>query len=136
MGTMQLRSNVTIEMSDFVGGVSRLDTDEIEQLLTEIGMVLARRKAVSVSNRESELLKKIGSSLPANVQNRYNSLQTKSVNGQLGESEHQEYLGLIKIVENADVERLQHLIELARLRGVTLDKVMAQLGIRTPSAYA
>jgi hypothetical protein len=44
--------------------------------------------------------------------------------------EHEELLVFIDRIELADAERMQHLIALAQLRGVSVDTLMEQLGIR------
>jgi hypothetical protein len=49
--------------------------------------------------------------------------------------EHQELLALVDHIEQADVERVQTLIELALQRNVTVTTLMAELGINRP-AYA
>ena len=46
------------------------------------------------------------------------------------EDELQELIRLTDEVERLNVERLKHLLELAHLRGVTLDEVIEQLGMR------
>jgi len=48
---------------------------------------------------------------------------------QLTETEHQELLALIDVVENANAERLKYLADLAKLRGVSLRQVMSALNI-------
>ncbi len=63
------------------------------------------------------------------MQRRYDQLNTKLHEEQLTSEEHQELLALIDPVELADAERLKHLIELAQLRGVSLDTLMDELGI-------
>lgn len=135
MATVQLKSEVNIEVEELIGGVSQLDTIEIEHLLSEISMILAQRKAESLPNRESVLLRLIGEGLPENLQSRYDLLQQKLLAEQMTPEENQELLGLIDIVEAADAERLKHLIELSQLRQVTLDELMIQLGIQPPPAH-
>ncbi|MCY7391468.1 MAG: hypothetical protein LH647_08220 [Leptolyngbyaceae cyanobacterium CAN_BIN12] len=49
---------------------------------------------------------------------------------------HEELLTLINVVEQADGDRLQHLIELAQLRQVPLRELMHQLGIHPPAVHA
>ena len=51
----------------------------------------------------------------------------------LTSDEHQELLYLIDQIEKANVERVKHLAELARIRGTTLAAVMKDLDIRTPA---
>lgn len=135
MATVQLKSQIHIELSDLIGGVSQLDTAEIEQLLTEIGNILARRKATSLPERESYLLQAINQGVEKEIQVRYDELQKKLLAEQITPNEHVELLSLVDIVENADAERLQHLIELSQLRQISLDTLMAQLGIHQPPAH-
>ncbi|MGF1567543.1 MAG: hypothetical protein ACFCVD_05670 [Nodosilinea sp.] len=50
--------------------------------------------------------------------------------------EHPELLQLIDVVEQADAARIEALVELAQLRGVTLPDLMTQLGLQPPTVYA
>jgi hypothetical protein len=43
--------------------------------------------------------------------------------------EHQDFLKLIDIVEQADGDRLQHLIQLSQLQNISLSELMEQLQI-------
>lgn len=135
MTTVQLKSEVNIDVKDLIGGVSELDTRDIEHILAEIGMILAQRKASSLPKRETELLQKIGAGIAEVIQSRYDVLQTKLLAEQITPDEHRELLDLIEIVEAADAERLRYLIELAQLRKVSLDELLSQLGIHHPPAY-
>lgn len=135
MTTVQLKSEIKIEINELIGGVAQLETQEIEQLLSTLSLMLAQRKVPSLPARESTLLQKIGEGLPDNIQHRYDDLQRKLLAAQLTDDEHEELLNLIDIAEQADADRLQALIELAQLRAVTLDQVINQLGIHPPPAY-
>jgi hypothetical protein len=44
-------------------------------------------------------------------------------------NEHQDLLKLIDIVEQADCDRLQHLLQLSQLRNISLTELMQQLDI-------
>jgi hypothetical protein len=83
---------------------------------------------------ETELLQKINRGLPKATQSRYNELRAKLRQGTINSQQHQELLVLIDIVEQADAERLQHLIQLSQLRQVSLSDLMHQLGIHPPAA--
>jgi hypothetical protein len=98
--------------------------------------MLAQRKAASLPELEANLLQAINQGLPESTQHRYNELQAKLQNDAIAPAEHQELLRLIDVVEQADAERLQALVELAQLRGVTLPALMAQLGLQPPTVYA
>jgi hypothetical protein len=82
---------------------------------------------------EAELLSKINQGLPPDIQQRYGELVAKRKAETLTPDEHQELLGLVGQIEKADVERIKHLIDLARLRGISLTALMKDLGIRTPT---
>ncbi|NOX63951.1 MAG: STAS/SEC14 domain-containing protein [Chloroflexi bacterium] len=116
--------------------ISDLDTPHLEEFLPEVSLLLAQRKAARLSKRESELLIKINQGLPVEMQERYDELMDKLRNGDISASEHQELLRLVDQIEQADAERLQYLIELARLRNISVDELMAQLGIHPPAVYA
>ena len=135
MTIVQVKSEVNIEIDELIGGVSQLATRDIEQLLSALSIMLAQRKVSSLPARESVLLQKIAESVADTVQDRYDMLQAKLLTEQITLDEHAELLDLIDIVEQADADRLQALIELAQLREITLDEVMAQLGIHPPPAY-
>ncbi len=76
---------------------------------------------------EVELLQKISQRLPPEVRKRYDELNAKLHEETITPEEHQELLQLVDRVELADAERLQHLIELARIRNVSVDTLMNQL---------
>ncbi len=85
---------------------------------------------------ENTLLQKIAETLPTAIQQRYNELRAKLQAETLTPVEHQELLDLIAIVEQFDVDRLQHLIALAQLRQVPLPELLTQLKIFPPAVYA
>jgi hypothetical protein len=79
---------------------------------------------------ETELLQQINCGLPADIRQRYDALNAKLHDETITPQEHAELLALIDRIELADAERMQRLITLARLRGVSVDTLMRQLGIR------
>jgi hypothetical protein len=135
MPKVQVDSQIDIDLNEVLDGVAHLDTSDLEQFVQQVNLLLARRKAPSLHKREAELLRQINQGLPPGVRQRYQELNTKLEAEALTLEEHQELLQLIEQVENADGKRLQHLIELAHLRGISLDELMQQLNIH-PQAYA
>lgn len=63
---------------------------------------------------------------------RCSELNIKRRTGVLTDAEHEELLELIEQIEAAQVERLAHLAELAHLRGMSLPKLMDDLGLEPP----
>jgi hypothetical protein len=62
------------------------------------------------------------------VQNRFAALLEKRDALTLNDAEHAELLKLTDTIENLEAKRVIRLGELARLRGVTLERLMHDLG--------
>lgn len=130
MSTVQVISEVNIDLNKLLEGVAQLDLNELEQFAFNINSLVARRKAPSLPKREAELLQQINQGLTQADRQRYTTLNQKLLDETVTPAERQELRLLIEQIERFDVERLAHLIELAQLRGISLDALMTQLGIR------
>lgn len=86
------------------------------------------------SNAEIDLSHQINQDLPEATRLRFRALKEKRDAAILTPTEYEELLAIIDQIEAHDVERLRALIALAQLRGITLDELMAQLGIHAPPA--
>ena len=104
-----------------------------------MSLLLARRKAPSLSAKETELLQAINRGVPAEIQQRYDSLRTKLRSETITSEEHEELLILVETIEQADAERLESLIVLSQLRQISLPDLIKQLGFSRrrfmPKAY-
>lgn len=78
---------------------------------------------------ELELLQKINQALPSELQKQYNGLSAKMRSQTITAEEHQDLLKLIDVVEQADGDRLQYLIQLSQLRNISLAELMKQLQV-------
>ena len=88
---------------------------------------------VRLTSEESRLLIAINQGLTEPEWHRYRALIARRDAGTITELERDELIYLCDRLELLHAERLEKLAELARLRGVTLDQVMDQLGIRRPA---
>lgn len=130
MSTIQITSQVSTE--DLLHGVDSLPTEELEQFVTRVLALCARRKANSLNEQESKLLQLINRLVPSTLQSHYDLLTQKQRENTLSTAEYAELLQVIEQIEQFDAERVQHLVTLAQLRQVSLDKLMQDLGIRQP----
>jgi hypothetical protein len=80
---------------------------------------------------ETELLARIhlNSRLPETAQRRFNRLRRKLEEETITEVELRDLQGLTSRLEWMSVERLEAVIELARLRGTDVDTLMRELGL-------
>ena len=93
-----------------------------------------KRKALSLTQIESELLLKISKGIPPDIQARYSNLIAKRQSETLTPNDHDELLRPTRKVEKLEARRVEYLAELARLRGISMTALMKNLGIR-PRAY-
>jgi hypothetical protein len=87
------------------------------------------------NSAELELLQKINQALPEELQQQYNDLSAKMRSQTINPEEHQDLLKLIDIVEQADGDRLQNLIQLSHLRNISVAELMEQLQIYPQSVH-
>lgn len=127
MAMVRVTSEVSLNLDQLLSGVAQLDTDELRNFVERVSLMLAQRKAASLPELEGSLLQAINQGLPERTQPRYNELQAKLQDDAIASEEHQELLQLVDVVEQAEADRLQALVELAQLRGLTLPALMEQL---------
>lgn len=82
-----------------------------------------------LSSAESELMQRINQGLPEETWLRYHALRAKCQAETLMPEEHQELILLSDQVEMDYAQRLGLVLELAHLRGTTLEAQMKTLGI-------
>lgn len=79
------------------------------------------------------MLSKINQGLPEATWQRYYQLIAKRQDETLNAEEHRELLHLTEQVERLDAQRLEYLVELARLRQTTLPALMESLDLQSPN---
>jgi len=119
-----------IETDQLLNAALRMPEEEFQQFVTKLFTLKARERVLTLSQRESELLTNINQGLRPADAKQMKELIAKRQSYTIKQDELQELIRLTDEAERLNVERLKHLLELAHLRGVTLDEVMGQLGIR------
>jgi hypothetical protein len=115
--------------------ILRLDSQEMERLLKRLLQLRAKRSAPSLSPTETELLSRINEGLPEGDAVLYHALMERRRTGNLTPEQHRELLRLTDVAEAIQAERIQHLAELAHLRGTSLSALVEELGLQpTPDA--
>ena len=104
-GTIKLNRHIPdgkISLDEVLQSFSALDTNEVVQMMHEMGKMLAQRKSKGLLPRESELLKAINQSIATKLQMEYEALNIK-LNEETISS--QEYQQLLKIVEKWSIKK-------------------------------
>ncbi len=121
---------IQIEKEQLLNAALQMPREELEQFVARLFTLKAREYAPLLSEKETALLQQINRGLAPAMQQRLNELIDKRQSHTISQSELEELIGLTDQVEMFDAERLKHLIELAHLRGVTLDELIKKLGIK------
>ena len=98
-------------------------------LLNQVAQT-SKKEATPKQLSEADLLKKINTGITEAEWTTYRKLNALRREERLTEQEHQTLIALGDIIEQANVERVKHLIALAQLRGVPVQKLMSDLGIK------
>ncbi len=127
MATILVQAQVSTDA--LYEAVKQMPNSELDVFLQHVLSIHAKRRAPHLSHTESELLLRINEPIRAMTQARFDELVGKRDAGTLTQDEHSELLALIDEIELRDADRVAALVELAQVRGVSLDEVMVALGI-------
>ncbi len=134
MAEVEIKSNIKLGLKDILKAISTLETKDIEVFLKEVTGILAQKKEKESKNTdESTLIKQIKSAYPIKLNKRFQFLRSKLTTQQLSEKEQKELIDLTNRFEALDAQRLQYLMQLAQLRGTSLNDIIKEF---SPNAYA
>lgn len=87
-------------------------------------------KTARLSKIESDLMQKINQSLPQIGWDHYRELIKKRQSGTLTQQEHLELIAISDQLEEANVNRIGYLAELAKVRKTTIPALIKELGLK------
>ena len=99
------------------------------QLLKQMAQ-LSQKRAQPKQLSETDLLQKINLGISETEWTRYKYLISLRRAERLTEQEHQALIVLGDKIEQANAQRLKYLFALSQLRGISLEKLMTDLGIK------
>lgn len=114
---------------ELLRAIDHLEEAELRPFVSRVLARTARRLAPHLELQESELLERINRALPPESEQRYRKLIATRQAKELTPAELEELLCLTDQAERLQAERIQHLADLARLRGVSLTELMEELRI-------
>ncbi len=122
--------SIHIDTEQLLQAAAQLPNFEFEKFLSKLQTLRRSAETPHLSQRETELLRQINQTLPTGILKRYESLRRNRLGKKLSAAEEREFISLTKQREQFDVDRLQCLAELARLRGVPFPSLLQQLGVK------
>ncbi|WP_071191229.1 STAS/SEC14 domain-containing protein [Trichormus sp. NMC-1] len=126
-----MQVELQLSSEDLLKVVEQLNQADLKQFISQVIALQAQRNAPSLQKQESEILLKINQSIPLDIQKSYNNLIDKRDAETLTDNEYRELLHLTEMIEKQQAQRIEYLIELAKLRGISLNILMENLGIQT-----
>ena len=131
MVTLNLEAQIST--AQLLNAVEQMPAAEFDTFVMQVLNLRAQRHAPHLSHDESALLLQIHQPLPAELQQRYTDLLAKRRTHMLTTSEQQELLTMTDEIEQRDAQRVTALTTLAMLRGISVDALMHDLHIPTPT---
>jgi hypothetical protein len=134
MPTINIEANISVDT--LVKAAEQLSTPDLQRFRSQVLAISAKRAASSVSHDEAQCLLQINQRLAPGLQQQYEELIGKRDAETLTAEQRALLLQLSQQAEAIDVQRLEALTTLSRLRGVTLAEVLQQLMIDKPAGSA
>ncbi len=128
-----IQVSVQLTPQDLRKAAEQLETTELDNLVNEMLLIRARRRAPVLRQKETTLLKKINRGLTPEAQSRYQELLEKLQDETITDVEHEALIHLTQEIESLNAARLTHLVELAQLRQVPLAQLIDDLGLNAPN---
>jgi hypothetical protein len=122
-----------MSIDELVKAANDLNETDLDQLVSRVLLLKAKRQAPVLSGVETKLLMHINQGIPADLQQQYRDLRIKRDDGTLTDAEYELLLELSDRIEILAAERAGSLVKLAELRQVPLTQLMNDLGIKAPS---
>ncbi len=126
----KIKLEAQLSTEDLLQVLEQLNNSEIEEFMQNLVAFRAKKITPNLSAKEGELLLNINQFFNPDIQQRYQLLIKKRQQEELTNNEYEELLTLTELVEKHQSQRLQYLVELANLRGCSLEKVMTDLEIK------
>jgi hypothetical protein len=122
-----------MSIDELIKAANQLNETDLNQLLHQIVVLRARRKAELLPEEEAQLLLKINQGIPTDLRASYQILREKREAETLDDQEYDSLIQLSNQIEQIGAQRLEALAKLAQLRQVSLLDLMETLGIQSLS---
>ncbi len=116
--------------------IDQLPQDKLMAVVQLLEFLAEPPQQSTISAQEAQLLEAIENHLPEDEQTRLDTLRDRCEWGELTEAEHQELVGYEDLLEQQRVERLEALIELAKLRNIDLMRLNQQVQSKSQPSHA
>ncbi|HMV83585.1 MAG TPA: hypothetical protein PLD20_14455 [Blastocatellia bacterium] len=133
--TIELKPETATALHNEAAKFGLATSDFVQSALEErLKQTTNKNPAIApLSAKEGILLRQVNEWLPSETWQEYQELREKFRAETLTEAEHQRLIEIYRRIEVVNAQRIRFIAELARLRQVSLEEMMDQLGINPPS---
>ena len=121
-----------LSSKQILDAVKGLPNKEFEDFVEKILVIRASSQTKNLRSNEAELLKKIYRKFSLEKLVRIRDLKVKRQSEELSEPEYTELAALSDSLEAFHANRMKSLVKLSKMRGLSLEETMRQLGINLP----
>jgi hypothetical protein len=127
-----MESSALYSTGQLIEAAGRLPDVELGEFVRQVVQLGAARRTPSLSPRETQWLQKVFAEESYESLERYQELLKKRDSSERSAEELSELLTFSDRMEVVHAERMSAIAELARLRGISLSEMLAQLGVGVP----
>lgn len=126
MQTVEMENGIQLGFEDLLKVIQRLDNQSLSKFAFEVNQLVSKRNYPAPNKREIALSKKINTVIPLSIKRRQKELYTMLQQDTITPKEHEELILLNSKLEEKAAERILLMGELAALKGITIQQLVAQ----------
>ncbi len=121
--------NLPISFNDLVNEAVNLEFQDYEKFVKQVSLLRSKKQLAGKQTKETALLEKINNGFPVEKWTKMQELDDKLEASSIDEEDMKLLSALTDEYEQFIVQRLSWIKKLALLRNVSIDKIMAELGM-------
>ncbi len=126
-----VKVEIQLSLQQLLKAVEQLSQQDLENFVSQVLALKRQRQIKKQLEYEAGLLAEISEPIPLDIQTSHERLTAKKDAATLTSYEYGELLGLTEQIETLQAEYLNNLIDLANLRGISLNALIEALNIET-----
>ncbi len=126
--------SLRLSFNDLGNEAVNLEFHDYEKFVKQVSLLRSKKQISSTQTKESALLEKINNGFPVAKWTKMQELDEKMEVSVIDEEEMKELSALTDEYEQFTVQRLGWIKKLALLRNISIDKIMAELGMTNGKA--
>jgi hypothetical protein len=127
MQILKMENGIHLGFDELISSIQQLDNQSLVKFSENINQIILKRSNKYSDTNESELVKKINSTIPASVKRRQKQLYAGLQENSLTQKEYEELQLLNGMLEQKSAERILLMGQLAAQKGITLQQLNNQM---------